>query len=88
MLKKKKERKKRGKEKEKPKKEKGRKKKRNLMKGTLRYTHMVLFFLILLEETITRGQLVLGIQPTLTIPGNQIRSFYFMLILRKAKEVD
>lgn len=58
------------------------------MKGTLRYTHMVLFFLILLEETITREQLVLGIQPTLTIPGNQIRSFYFMLILRKAKEVD
>ena len=44
-------------------------------------TLMVLFFLILLEKTIRREQLVLGRQPTLTIPGNQIRSFYFMLIL-------
>ena len=76
-----KKRKKRKKEKEKPKKEKGKKKKLNEGYTDPADTLMVLFFLILLEKTIRREQLVLGRQPTLTIPGNQIRSFYFMLTL-------
>ena len=66
---------------EKPKKEKGKKKKLNEGYTDPADTLMVLFFLILLEKTIRREQLVPGRQPTLTIPGNQIRSFYFMLIL-------
>ena len=66
---------------EKPKKEKGKNKKLNAGYTDPADTLMVLFFLILLEKTIRREQLVLGRQPTLTIPGNQIRSFYFMLIL-------